>query len=168
MHIPDRGSKPRAVAAVVIPVLCSAADCTSYGKCHCLCSQCAVMVPGKRFSHRNIQNREAVSRLCFPRSHTSTHAHTHTIRARTHPEGVEFYLWGSILCLPSQTLILFLLVFFFFVSTHTNVCAEGWCECGGGEWFRLLGSAVQPCVSHVSVCQSGIVRRNKSARFISF
>lgn len=91
---------------------CRAVDCTSYGKCHCLCSQCAVMVPGKRFSHRTFKTGR-LSQGCFPRSHTSTHAHTHTIRAHTHPEGVEFYLWGSILCWPSQTLFLFFGGFFF-------------------------------------------------------
>lgn len=56
----------------------------------------------QEFLSQNVQNREAVSRLRFPRSHTTMCAHT---QVHTHPEGVVSVV--EIHYSPSQFLIQF-------------------------------------------------------------
>lgn len=78
MHIPDRANKPLAVGNVFIPVLHSWFQ--PLPKMSLLMQPVCCYGFRQEILSQNVQNREAVSRLCFPRSHATmrTHSLTHT------------------------------------------------------------------------------------------
>lgn len=126
MHIPDWGRKPQAVAAGVIPALAEqliarlTENVIAYAASVLLWFQA-------RDSLTEHSKQGGCLKVVFP-DPTQVHTHTHTIRAHTHPEGVEFYLWGSILCWPSQTLFLFFWGVFFPRTVMYALKDGGGCE----------------------------------------
>lgn len=114
---------------------CWAADCMSYRKCHCLCSQRAVMVTGKKYFNRMFSTGR-LSQGYF--SQVPQYAHTHIQKEMS---CITASLWFCSCILIADKYM------------HWQLWSIGMCES-----LELSGSTLQPSLSYVSVCQSGIVK----------